>query len=87
MLSGATEPQGSGEHERLQVTPACVGSLVTVAVKAAVDPACTAAKAGFTTTFVPGTVTVALAVAFALAEAAAVIVTGRSPAGRFDGAV
>ena len=44
------EPHGAGLQEMLQVTPAFVGSFVTVALNICVPPASTVAPAGETET-------------------------------------
>lgn len=87
VFSGEIVPHGAGEHDRPQVTPLLLGSLVTVAVNWVLAPACTAAEEGETATLVPGTVMLAEAVAPLLATAVAVRTTERSPAGRLAGAL
>jgi hypothetical protein len=78
---GATVPQPAAEQDTAQVTPLLPGSLLTVAVNCAVDPAITVAPGGSTSRAIAGTVTVAEAIARELAADVAVTVTIRSLGG------
>lgn len=84
---GESEPQGAGEQDTAQVTPLVLGSLATVAVNCAVDPASTVAPAGATETVIAGTVIVAEVAAKGLATEVAVSVSVKSLAGGVPGAV
>jgi hypothetical protein len=84
---GETVPHGVGEQDTDQTTPKFAESFVTVAVNWPVPPNRTLAEPGSIETLIPGTVTLAELDAAALATAAAVMVTPKSPAGVGVGAV
>lgn len=84
---GEIVPQGAGEQDTAQVTPLLLGSLPTVAVTCAVDPASTTPPEVATDTVIAGTVMLADADAKGLATEVAVSVTVKSVAGGVLGAV
>jgi len=87
VVVGESEPHGPGEQETLQVTPLCVGSLLTVALNGSFVPIGTVALAKAIETVTPETVTVPEAIAEVLATDVAMMVTGTSLAGGVTGAV
>jgi len=72
--AGEIVPHGGEAQSRVQVTPLFDGSLATVAVNCAVVPTGTVAGLGATDTAIAGGVTVTVAEADAVLEAAAVAV-------------
>jgi hypothetical protein len=83
---GETVPHGVGEHDKVQVTPLLIGSPATVAVSWTVPAACTVPVLWVIVTAVARTVTIAVALAEALATEMAVMVTIKSLAGGVVGA-
>jgi hypothetical protein len=78
VFEGATVPHGAAPQETVQLTPALLGSLITVAVNCADVPAATVCDCGVTDTDMPETVMFAALEIAVFATDVAVIVTERS---------
>jgi hypothetical protein len=78
VFEGATAPQGVPPQETVQLTPALLGSLITVAVNCADVPAATVCDCGVTDTDMPETVMFAPLEIAIFATDVAVIITERS---------